>query len=205
MSRKRKPRAWSREELAEKLREAERLPEPRAVIDPHGRHYLSALLVIQALRKTKGSVYKAAELLGVSSVIIYGYIKRNPTVRQEKTDIDGQMVDRAEIALFDAVEDEQPWAVKYLLSTKGKDRGYVTRVEQTGPGGSPLGSSLLPDLSGMTDEQMQKMAERFLQAAATVVRLKNEPFSKTPMLEDEPNVVDVESTDVEEDQNNGHR
>ncbi len=34
-------------------------------------------------------------------------------------------LDVAELALTIAIMDREPWAIKYMLSTKGKSRGYI--------------------------------------------------------------------------------
>ena len=44
----------------------------------------------------------------------------------------------AEGKLFKAVQGEDLQAVKYLLSTKGKRRGYTERQEISGPEGGPI-------------------------------------------------------------------
>jgi len=41
-------------------------------------------------------------------------------------------LDIAEVALTIAVMNGEPWAIKYLLSTQGKARGYVESATMTG-------------------------------------------------------------------------
>jgi hypothetical protein len=48
------------------------------------------------------------------------------------------MVDIAELKLRQQVQDGEAWAVKYILSTKGKSRGYVERQEVTGKDGGAI-------------------------------------------------------------------
>jgi len=44
----------------------------------------------------------------------------------------------AETELYRAIRDGKDWAVKYILSTKGKSRGYVERQEVTGADGGAI-------------------------------------------------------------------
>lgn len=91
---------------------------------------LSKKRVEDALHKTKGAVYLAAKRLGVSHTTVYKYVNRYPCLQELKDYYDNEMVDIAELGLRGAVEGEDPWAIKYLLSTKGKARGYVERQER---------------------------------------------------------------------------
>jgi len=44
----------------------------------------------------------------------------------------------AETGLYKAIREGKDWAIKYILSTKGKSRGYVERQEVTGADGKPM-------------------------------------------------------------------
>lgn len=94
--------------------------------------------MIEALHAVKGAVYLAAKKLGCSHQTVYNYIDRHPTVREVYEYYDGELVDIAELALRRAVSDGAGWAVKYTLSTKGKERGYTERQEFAGVEGKPL-------------------------------------------------------------------
>ena len=85
----------------------------------------SAEQVIKALQRTKGMIYLAAEELACSPQTIYNHIDRHPTVKAALTAETEKLLDIAELKLADAMVARESWAVKYLLSTKGKNRGYV--------------------------------------------------------------------------------
>jgi hypothetical protein len=89
--------------------------------------------VIEALETTKG-VYLAAKRLRCAPATVYNYIKRFATVKEAWEAIDGETTDIAVLKLRQAILDGDPWAVKFQLSTKGRERGYVERheVEQVG-------------------------------------------------------------------------
>lgn len=54
-----------------------------------------------------------------------------------------------------ALEKGAPWATCFVLKTRGKQYGWTERHEHTGKDGDPL----LPDLKGLSDEQLAKLAE----------------------------------------------
>jgi len=99
---------------------------------------LSKAKVRAALIKSKGGVYLAASNLGVVHGTVYNYLERFPELKELKESFDGELVDKGVFQLHDAVESGDPWAVKYALSTKGKDRGYTERQEITGADGNEI-------------------------------------------------------------------
>lgn len=99
---------------------------------------LSKKKVLDMLHETKGAVYVAAARLKCSHTTVYKYINDHPEVKEIKEYYDGELVDYGEIALRTSVLNKEPWAVKYLLSTKGKDRGYTERQEITGANGGSI-------------------------------------------------------------------
>ena len=98
----------------------------------------TAQQVIDALRKARGIMAVAAKLLGCTRYTVYNYIARYPTVAKAYQEQRDTIVDIAEgklVAMLDAGE----WpAVKYTLSTLGRNRGYVERQELSGPEGGPI-------------------------------------------------------------------
>lgn len=99
-------------------------------------------IMIDALRRTKGMVYLAAEVLGCHHQTVYNYIAKHPTVKAAFDAESGKILDIGEMKLYEAVLKGDPWGVQFLLKTKGKQRGYVERTEQQqellGKDGGPL-------------------------------------------------------------------
>ena len=89
----------------------------------------TAQQLIEVLEATHGMVYLAAERLGCTPQTVYNYLERYPKVRQAKATAEGRMLDVGEVKLFEQVKAGEPWAIKYLLSTKGKGRGYSEKME----------------------------------------------------------------------------
>ncbi len=94
--------------------------------------------VIQALQDAQGIKAHAAKLLGCSRWTVDNYIKRHPTVARAYEDLRETMIDRAERGLLAKLLLEDWHAIKYVLSTLGKDRGYTERKELTGRDGGDI-------------------------------------------------------------------
>lgn len=110
--------------------------------------------LISEIWKKRGKVSLVAEALGVSTVTIYSYAKKYSTVKQALTDAqnheDTKLVDTAELAIAKAAVNGEAWAVKYILNTKGKERGWVERRE--------IEHSGRVDFSTLTDEELEAIA-----------------------------------------------
>jgi len=98
----------------------------------------TAKQIIKALQKTHGMIYLAAEALGCEPKTVYNHINKNPTVKAALDNENEKMLDASELQLYSAVMDRNSWAVKYHLSTKGKSRGYVERIQVAGDAGNPV-------------------------------------------------------------------
>lgn len=94
--------------------------------------------VQEQLEKHGWAVYHVAKVLGVSPEAIYYYLRRYPELQMMKDRYEGETLDFAEISLRQKVVSGDAWAIKYILSTKGKSRGYVERTELTGADEQPI-------------------------------------------------------------------
>jgi hypothetical protein len=84
--------------------------------------------VIEALRAVRGMVYLAARHLQCDPDTIMRYCARYPAVEQAKHDARGELLDVAEVKLWQAVQAGEHWAICFALRTVGKDRGYGEHV-----------------------------------------------------------------------------
>jgi hypothetical protein len=84
----------------------------------------TATQVADALRATRGMVYLSAKRLGCDPNTIMAYCRRYPTVEQAKQEARGELLDAAEVRLWDAVLRGEHWAICFALRTLGKSRGY---------------------------------------------------------------------------------
>lgn len=120
----------------------------------------TAQQMIEALQQTRGNKAAAARALECSRNTIDRYIREYPTVKDAYEDVNSAGLDVAESLLHRFAEGsvqgqstrEQLDAIKYLLSTKGKQRGYTKRSEHEHSG------SVDVDWSSLTDEQVAALA-----------------------------------------------
>ena len=106
------------------------------------KQHFTAAQVAAAVRQARGIKAAAARTLGCEWGTVDNYCKRYPSVQAA---IDQQreiLVDIAESHFVRWVDAGQERAVYWALSTLGKDRGYVTRQEQTGKDGEAIAHTL---------------------------------------------------------------
>ena len=89
----------------------------------------TAAQFIKAIPKSAGIISTIAKRVGCTWHTAKKYIESMPTIRRAYMDESESILDLGETALYQAVKDREAWAVKYLLSTKGKGRGYTERKE----------------------------------------------------------------------------
>lgn len=94
--------------------------------------------VIEAIRNTGGIKKDIAARLGVSRWTLDNYIERWAVVRSAYNEECEAVLDLAETKLIEEINLNNFQAIKFILSTKGKHRGYVERQEITGPDGDSL-------------------------------------------------------------------
>ena len=91
----------------------------------------------QALVKSAGMVYIAARLLNCSHVTIYNRLEKNAKLRQVREVARGLMLDTAELELFNQIRAGEMWAIKFYLTTQGRERGYGEVTDDTPDDGRP--------------------------------------------------------------------
>lgn len=96
---------------------------------PIGHEQFSLEQVTQALKQTRGMISAAAQLLHCHRQTLYDYQKRHPEVALALTEARELQLDTAELSLFRAIDKGESWAVCFYLKTRGRDRGYIERVD----------------------------------------------------------------------------
>ena len=94
--------------------------------------------MIAALKETKGMVYLAADRIGCHADTIHAYARRYKSVQECIDHEREKILDIGELKLVQKVMDGDDGMIKFLLSTRGKSRGYTTGTEISGPNGGPL-------------------------------------------------------------------
>ena len=85
--------------------------------------------IIKALKEALGIQTKAAMRLGCDRSVIAERIKRSQAVREASKEARETALDLCEDRLLAGINNGEPWAIKYMLSTQGWERGYTERHE----------------------------------------------------------------------------
>jgi hypothetical protein len=110
--------------------------------------------IAEALKQSRGMIAVAARKVGCARKTIYRRLEDSEELQEVLAEARDFTTDVAELKLFSAIEAGEGWAVKYYLSTQGKDRGYVERqqMEHSGPGGMPFPTSIAVTLVRPEDD-----------------------------------------------------
>jgi hypothetical protein len=98
--------------------------------------------IIAALQETKGLVFLAAKRVGCDPDTIYNRAKRSPEVAKAIKNQRGEVVDTAELKLYQAILNGEPWSIAMVLKTLGKDRGYVEKQQHEHKGNVEQGGTV---------------------------------------------------------------
>ena len=91
--------------------------------------YFTEEQIAEALRKTHGKVYAAADVLRCGVRTVYDYLGRFPELNELREHYRERFLDGAELKLEEAVIAGEAWAICFSLKTLGRSRGYVERQE----------------------------------------------------------------------------
>lgn len=80
----------------------------------------------KAIMHGRGIMNNIAEQLGTTTPTLYQYIKKYPWINDLRQQARERFVDVAENQLAEKVEAGEDWAVKFTLTTLGRNRGYDT-------------------------------------------------------------------------------
>ena len=119
------------------------------------RHHTLAAIK-QALERSRGGVDLAAKELGVTRQAVYQRISASPELSELQKSFQGQLVDLAVLQLEEFVRGGSLPAVKYVLSTLGKDRGFTERTEVSTHG------HLEVDIRQKPEKELEEALQRHL-------------------------------------------
>lgn len=105
--------------------------------------------MLDALEKSLGVVTQACKAVGIERKTHYKWLDSDKDYAQAVKELKGVALDFAESQLHKQINGGNVSATIFYLKCKGKDRGYVERVEVTGAeDGSPIQVEIL-DGSGL--------------------------------------------------------
>ena len=103
-----------------------------------GKPLYTAKQFIDAIPRSGGIVTTIAQRVGCTWHTADKYIKGHPTVLQAYLNECETVLDRAESVLITSINDGNTQDAKWLLSRKGKARGYGDNLALTGKDGGPF-------------------------------------------------------------------
>lgn len=132
---------------------------------------------INAVRAIGPYPKKIADSLGVTTSAFYQRMEKYPSLREAyESEIEGQF-DTAETTIIQNIKTDPRIALEFM-KTKGKSRGYSTRVETTGPGGGPIRQAIGPDLENMSNDALANYVNGLFKTALDVTGAKTDTGSK---------------------------
>jgi len=99
---------------------------------------LSIVKATKALREHHGVILYAAEACGVSRQTFWRFMQEHPELEEVRQECDEVLLDIGDKHITTALNAGDMKTIRWYQERKGKNRGYNTRVEQTGADGGPL-------------------------------------------------------------------
>lgn len=94
--------------------------------------------LLATLRQNAGLVAQSAEALGVAYQTVYERVRNHPEWAVIIAEARSKVTDIAEAHFINQVRKGKEGAIDKWLRYHAKDRGYVTGIELSGPGGGPV-------------------------------------------------------------------
>ena len=88
------------------------------------------LALLDAYDKSLGNVSTACKMVGLSRETFYRWRREDEAFQDAVNEVDEANIDFAETALLKNIREGKETSLIFYLKTKGKDRGYIERVEQ---------------------------------------------------------------------------
>jgi hypothetical protein len=96
-----------------------------------GRKRITTRQIEEALKKCGGFQSLAAKQLGISQQAISKRVLKNKRLQAVIKEADEFYIDLGVSKLIKAIEAGEPWAIRFFLEYKGRDRGFVRQVQHS--------------------------------------------------------------------------
>lgn len=114
--------------------------------------------MIAAILETKGNLLEMSGLLLRRRSALRDYIFATIEVKDVYDEVHEALLDSAESMHNTLALSGDGPALRFILSTLGKERGYTTRIEQTGKDGGPVQMGILDlDVTKLTTEELRAL------------------------------------------------
>lgn len=117
---------------------------------------LNIAKVREAIKNSKGILTVVAQKCGVTRNAVYVYIENHPELKPDLQNERESMTDFTEGKFFQAINNNENWAISLYLKTLGKNRGYVERQEIV----SNVNNDDLKRLQGIVTEVEQERKKK---------------------------------------------
>ena len=101
---------------------------------------------LDKLKEALGIVSAACQATGISRQTYYNWCKTDAEFREASDDTIEERIDVAEAALVKSIKQGVPASIIFFLKTKAKKRGYIERMEYSGPDGNPMRAAISIDM-----------------------------------------------------------
>lgn len=98
------------------------------------------------------NISTSCKKIGISRNCFYEWMKSDEIFKTEVEELQESMIDFGETMLYKNVRDGKETSIIFYLKTKGKDRGYIERVENV--------NKNIDKYAGWTDEQINAEIKR---------------------------------------------
>jgi hypothetical protein len=126
---------------------------------------LSVEIIVNKILKVGPFPTLVAKSLGVSYQAIYARSTKSKQIRDAFVTAGEQFLDDAENAVYKAIKKGNAKIAIQVLKTRGKNRGYSTRIETTGIEGGPIREAIGPDLENLSDDALREYLTGLAKAA----------------------------------------
>lgn len=112
----------------------------------------------EALQQCGGVPTDVAKQLGCERKTVYLYLERYPELNEIRAEANDELIDMAESGLRKSVGEGYFPAIRFVLQTKGKNRGYSERVQVVGADDGPIKTEPEKlDLSLYDDDELEQL------------------------------------------------
>ena len=105
---------------------------------PGTRHKYTMETALEAIKGSGAIISTVAKRLGCGWMTARATIEKWDETKRAFSDEQETILDMAESKLYESIQNGNTQDAKWLLSTKGKNRGYSERKEITGADGDPV-------------------------------------------------------------------
>ena len=134
---------------------------------------------LTVLEQHLGIISYAAEDAKVNRRTIYEWIDQDPEFARLVRDINEKQVDFVERKLLENIREKDTRAIVFYMGTKGRNRGYTTRVEVTTPHGEPFKTANTHAMVDVDEARSEMSDKAMAKAVRAALKFSPEVFGES--------------------------